>query len=219
MTATFDASEILNRMAERYAALETYVDTTIMSRMMRSENGLYEMISHSAISFSRSSGFRFHFKKHFPRSRDWSHGVVVRANGTTKSWWMGASKEDDATTLSHALAGFAGVSLGASWLVPRLLLPDESESLSPTGLLDLRALGIADVGGRGCVHVVGRHPLTAVRHAFWIDRETLLIRRWYVSPVTENGLSGMTTEIAPSTDVTLDATAFDTETPQYERLP
>ncbi len=213
-----DAVEILNRMAARYAALETYVDTGIVHSMMRSETGLYEMVLHSAISFERSRGFRFHYKAHHPRSPDWHHGVVVWTNGTTKQWWMVNPTMEEPITLSRALAGFTGVSRGAAWLVPRLLLPAESASLSPSALAELRTLGVVQLEGRACIHVVGTQPSTEARLAFWVDRETLLIRRWYMSPLTGAQLSGTVTDIEPRTDVPIDPKLFDTESPRYDLL-
>lgn len=132
--------------------------------------------------FLRPDLFFFEFRSR--RGDDeWDRYVVQRKAGRVRTWWSAHQEDRGPLALKHAIAGATGISGGAAYAVPRLLLPNE---VSGRMTVDARAMRVADAEAdlAGCW--VLEQSLGDRLERLWIDKTTLLIRR-VVEPEHEIG--------------------------------
>jgi hypothetical protein len=107
------ASELLGRVAARYAEIGSYRDTGVV----RQDD---TVVVRFCTAFRRSSGaFRFEF------ARDRLRGLVRRDGGVMHSRYEPKRDEYDEDDFLSAIAGAGGQSMGAASTIPALLLPEE----------------------------------------------------------------------------------------------
>jgi outer membrane lipoprotein-sorting protein len=179
-TAAESAQDVLSKMAQAYASLESYSDSGVVLVRFRADATPEETTFETA--FARPMFFRFAWVSHHPypplrhlerRSVIWFDGTAayLKSEGTSE-----VAKIEPQKSLSSAVAGATGVSAGSAHHVVRLLMPAEISGFS---LKDLKAPTLEtteDVEGTSCHHIRGTTP-QGVQIDIWVAATDHLIRR------------------------------------------
>jgi hypothetical protein len=104
---------------------------------------------------------------------DWDQYAVWTEGSRARTWWTAQPDRDDCPSLGLALAGATGVSGGAAYRVPHLLMPElskKSRGFAAT-LIDS-----PEASEQHCI-VMQLELLSGNHEHLWIDHSTHLIRR------------------------------------------
>jgi hypothetical protein len=179
-SSTRDASEILHRMAERYASARLYEDSGIAIDVDLPDDGGSEG-SRSRIEFETDydrvgGGFRFAYRKTYERffAPDWR---VISREGKGPVRLMEKRGPDATKTydLQAAAGAIAGVSSGTSEYVPQMLLGAPCDYARGDEGLSYRTDGEEVVNGVPCVRLsAGRGERTVI---LWIAKVDHSLRK------------------------------------------
>ena len=173
------ADRILARVAQTYASMQSYKDRGVVLRYLPPDAPPNETSFETA--FTRPALFRFAFVAHhpYPPLRHIAWPAVVWSDGVDSfsryDYGTGPPETHEAKSLALAIAGATGVSGGAAHTVPRLLMP-EIGGFSITELKSNTLLGVENIEGETCYHLVGEAPGIGQIHV-WIGTESALIRK------------------------------------------
>jgi len=209
------AGEILARMAVVYAECDSYQDEGVVWNEFSGFIG-HESSRPFATTFVRGGGFRFEYRTEGRRSLvrlfDEDDRTVIWGTERRARSWSSAHGGDEAS-LGHQLGGEAGVSGGASAMIPRLLSPGILQGRRITELAEPTLVAIEALDGRNCFRVeAGR---SSFRETMWIDAETFLLRRMQDTTELSGGTTCVsTTAYSPRVNVEIDPAVFAFEPPQ-----
>jgi len=165
---------VLHELHERYAALQTYQDEGVVLSQHSGSDFVNE--TKFATHFSRPDRFRFDWQTHHPypplKHITSDHGIWQSATGVY-SWWQGRGTTPVAD-LHLAISGAKGVSGGASYTVPAMLLATEPAFASE--VLTVQAITAAETEGIRC-HCVIAFDVHQRPYRLYIGREDLLLHR------------------------------------------
>jgi hypothetical protein len=120
------AERIIAKMKERYLSSRTYEDTGYVAVITfhKSSNERYSLRGKFETRFDRGSGgFQFDYSEQVGASMKGDKGSVWRHPSTTGQSWLRLNEDlTEEHDLAHGLQALAGVSRGASRIVPLLLL-------------------------------------------------------------------------------------------------
>lgn len=178
MLANESPKELLSRTIATYASLNSYSDTGVV---LGYRQGAEPQETTFETAFARPGRFKFSWIAHHPypplrhvkwRSVFWANDLEVYI------WHMydePSSKAQSVASLELAVAGATGVSSGSAVSVATLLMPN-IRATSVRDLKDVRALGIEDVDGTPCYHLVGSLKGFGEQDV-WIAKTDFLIRK------------------------------------------
>jgi hypothetical protein len=181
------ATEILERVAAVYAALQTYQDKGLVQTAVRTPKRSFIAETPFTTAYHRAGNqFRFEFFVPPPTpmphpmavgTRQW---IIFRSGNQIDEWSFLHIPIDTPLTLRLAVARASGVSSGSAHKIPALLMPEEIGGRTLTANAD-QAVRIDDASlSTGDCYRVQRVPqrrVGAVRQTLWIEKNTLLIRR------------------------------------------
>jgi outer membrane lipoprotein-sorting protein len=176
---------LLERVRQVYAGAKTYRDTGVVTTTYFKPDGTVMMESKKPFStaFVRPDRFRFEYHETRDGDRPSRYLIARDATGKVRRWWDVRPGVEEGGRLYMALAGATGVSDGSANTVPSLLLSDARHGRNWTQLKGLELLDDAETAGRRC-HLV-KHTIPAIPNTpakgsvftYWLDAETLLLRR------------------------------------------
>jgi outer membrane lipoprotein-sorting protein len=173
------ARDVIQRMAKTYAECKSYRDTGTVTTVFKQPARTLSPTVFDTI-FVRPSHFLFHFGEHSgDTSHDRIHYGALWMNGSkVQSWgWRDEPKTKTYGSIDDLVATYTGVSKGAAYTVPRLLLPKEvTGSGVITDLQDVVNTGFETFDGKRCFRITGKDG-NGDSTTVWIDRETYLIRK------------------------------------------
>jgi len=175
--APADAPTLLRKVVQAYASLNSYQDDGTVTRYGRDTPYQIEFTT----SYKSPSLFRFGFSRPHPYA-PLRHIVTKFDLGFdgTAAFYVTTRYEQAATSeptqnLDQAIARATGISSGAAHTISQLLLRDIS-GLSILDLVEARSLDDATFNGVDC-HVISAQPPRGGEWRFWIEKDTLLIRK------------------------------------------
>jgi hypothetical protein len=177
-TVRNEIQETLRRLSRVYANCRTYEDWGTVREIVPNASGQRQTLEDFfSTAFDRArKRFKFEFRGGVPaRGRDASC-LVWRKGSTVRFWHALDGRIEPRKNLSLGLASAAGLTLGASFQVPRLLQPGEIDCRGLLELDDLRMEPDDEFNGCACRRFSGRFP-SGSRLTVWIERETWLILR------------------------------------------
>jgi hypothetical protein len=180
MTEEEKCKKIIAEMHAVYAAMHSYADRGVVLR--RLDEGEPPNETRFEMLFKRPGFFRFAWISHHPylplRHIEW-HSVIWANDTGAFNWHMhntesstGKRKDE---SLEMAIAGATGVSGGAAYTVPTLLMPSE-DYFSFAGLQRLHLADTVREDGVLCHQLMGIHEAVGTVEA-WIGVEDHLLRR------------------------------------------
>jgi cytochrome c biogenesis protein CcmG, thiol:disulfide interchange protein DsbE len=157
-------------MATAYRGFTSYADHGALKA--RFSTGVVRTLTFDT-AFKRPNGFRFEYDEDADRAKPF---VIWTDGGHARSmWYLKPGVVTDDTSVRNPVGTAAGVSSGASVLIPQLLAP-EVLGVSPLGGLEALTLaGVEPIDGHPSFHVHGSVRTWAVD--LWIDRDSYLVRR------------------------------------------
>lgn len=174
------AQELLRDVVARYAAMSSYTDSGVVRQWFKASDAPRE--TQFSTSFRRPAFFRFEFSSPhpFPPLRHIITKHVVGSDGKTA---YSLTKEHEGTprleteeSLSMAVAGATGISVGAAHTIGRLLF-HEVGGVSLLDLTDPRFNEETEIDGLSCYSVIARHP-KGPELELWIETDTLVLRKF-----------------------------------------
>lgn len=171
---TFQAHEVLGRMAKTYVDCKSYRDSGVVkSVLIIPVIGIQTTEKPFATAFVRPDRFRFEFKA--MGSGGGSRFIVWQDGNDVKTWWDLKPGVVKVESLGLALAGPTGVSGGSAHTIPALLLPREVGGRRLTDITEPKRVDDAKIDNADCFVVDGQfgdRPMT-----LWIDKRTFLVRQ------------------------------------------
>lgn len=169
-----DPDAILARMHEVYADAETYQDTGVVETIMDFGDRKQTMTKTFSIAFKRPGSIKIEwidtqFGGQKTRSVLWSDGKL------TQTFWEQLNQVQKSESLMMGIAGATGVSGGAAYTVPSMLLNNlKMPALSMlTNLKFRKEETFEDVR---CYVIVGKHP-AGYDYILWIGKSDYLLRK------------------------------------------
>lgn len=165
---------VLHELQERYATLQTYQDEGVLLSQLPGSDFVNE--TKFLTFFRRPDRFRFDWTSHHPypplKHLTTDHCIWQSAKGVF-TWCQdrGTMPEDN---LHLAISGAKGVSGGASYTVPAMLLATEPVFASER--LTVQAITEAETEGIDCYCVVAFDPLKRP-YRLYIGRDDRLLHR------------------------------------------
>jgi hypothetical protein len=164
------AAELLKRMADVYASMQTYADCGIVNTHLTVGNDSRVVRKPFATWFERPGRFLFKFQ-----TEEKGHLRVIHRNGGCTSLIEGGEEVED-LGLNMAVGAMTGISSGSSHTIPRLLMPSEVGGWSLENIEAASKQGEQDVDGVLCHIIVGRHH---DKHEvkLWLEDHNFMIRQ------------------------------------------
>jgi outer membrane lipoprotein-sorting protein len=170
------ADQILNLVAETYKHCTTYSDSGVLTT---TDTPGRTRTSNFSTAFVRPDRFRFEYHDENLVTHGPDLYLVWRQGQDVRFWSDLATDVKSAVSsgiaLHSAIAMATGVTLGSSFLIPSLLLPDEISGRYLTDMKSATRLDDARLGEVNCFRIQGK--LAKYSTTIWIDSKTLLIRK------------------------------------------
>jgi hypothetical protein len=201
------AGDILQQVAEAYAACATYVDQGVQyTKWIKPEEPEDKKAFRTA--FIRPEHLRFEY------AARWKSGlsnmiVYMDGNAIQSKWNRRSPNIRPETSLTTALAGTGWI--GA--LIPRLLLPAMVESWSILQLKSIEREADETFDGKACYRIKGHHPSGSSDEPIqlWIDKQTRLILKIERISKSKDYFTRETTIFNPYININLTAAKLDFE--------
>lgn len=168
-----DPKAILVKMSHRYGTFSSYEDVGIVvSTIDRATGGDIEKKPFKTF-FARPRLFRFEWIDYFP----WKDGrlYVIWSNGRAAFSYSQPDRYEEKESLELAIAGATGISRGAAYTIPTMLMNDRS-GFTFTDLNNPKLANEEMFEGELCYHVTGRHSSGAL-YDLWISKRDYLLRK------------------------------------------
>lgn len=164
---------ILKKAAERYAALSSYQDVGVV--IITYDEGTSGGIEKQPFKlfFNRPNQFRFEWID-YGSQRNGRLRIVWSEGKETFTYWE-PDKYEKEESLEMAIAGATGVSSGAAYHIPNLLMP-EMDGWVTTDLKKTTLLGEEMFEGELCYRIKGFDPRQNVNEV-WIGKRDFLVRK------------------------------------------
>ncbi len=166
-----EADQILARVATAYAECRSYRDEGVVTTTFYNGRKRTERLPFST-RFVRPDGFLFEFRSRRGED-DWDQYAIWNESGQTRSWWSIRPGVEIAKTLRLALAGATGVSSGAAFRVPHLLMPTLGGRPAPGPACLIASPEAAKLN---CVIVEIPRHCGGVKQ-YWIEETSFLVRK------------------------------------------
>jgi hypothetical protein len=173
------AQELLREVVARYAAMSSYMDSGVVRQWFKAGEAPHE--TQFSTSFKKPAFFRFEFSSPHPFA-PLRHIITRHVVGSDGKTAYSLTKEHEATphleteeSLSMAVAGATGISVGAAHTIGRLLLP-EVGGVSLLDLIHARFKEETEVDSVSCYCISARHP-KGPELELWVETDTLVIRK------------------------------------------
>ncbi|MNQ35642.1 hypothetical protein D3C85_491330 [compost metagenome] len=178
MTRFSSARDLLEEVASRYRAMDSYADSGFVQELDRPKSSPMSFVT----TFRRPADFKFRFSSPHPyRPRRYliSHSQVGLDAGNPYYWsqhYNSPAELEQEESLLMAVAGATGVSRGSAFTIWSLLFREEGDDLFST-LARPRFRKFACVDGVRC------HRVAAIHRGFrridiYIGVDDLLLRGW-----------------------------------------
>lgn len=209
------ADDLLARTRAAYKALRSYADTGTVLVESQSPGAALTTERHTfATNYRAPRHFLFDFKGDPNAGGD---RVVVWSDGTDFQSWWSSTQVHERYPKGQGATAFGTTSFptkGAVIQIPSLLFADAELHSPLTDAKDLKTGGSETVAGRPCTKVtaiVQGHFGAARPTTFWIDTETLLVRKMLEdSPqgATAGTIERVTTTFQPQANPQLEESRF-----------
>lgn len=219
-TAAETPEQVLDRMVEVYADLQTYRDRGEVITVFRTDNGSWSDAIRFSTAFARDGGslayptfrgrsvepgpkaplFRFDFRHRAGRNGPWYDFVVWADGEDIRTWWDVHERVETHSRISEAIAYPMGVSGLSSANVPGMLFGTLSPLLNLSSVSDQ---GNEIIDGTACRKLQAEPYGTGERWTLWIDRETYLLRRVLILREIDSAEVVATTTYFPEVDIEL----------------
>jgi len=172
-----EARDILEAMGRAYAACRSYRDVGVVThRVEHPYRDEHVIVTQTfSTSFVRPGRFRFEFRSTFlpTLTRAPVRHVVWASDHDVRTWWDLRPEVKRPRSLSMAVGGATGISMGSAHTVPAMLMAE----IGGRRLSRLRAASVERllVDGVACIRI----GLVNDRTEIEIDATTLLLRRIY----------------------------------------
>ncbi len=170
------AEEIIKKMEKKYSSCASYRDTGVVTTVFNQDSGktrTAEVLFNTYLV--RPDRFRFDWRSKHPIPNAPFRQSVVWHNGKSAYLYLEPDMYEPMVDLKMAIAGATGVSDGAAYHVPLMLLPDLDGSLS-SRTSSPKLVGEETFEGVECyvIEIVlrGKQPQT-----MWIGKQDFLLRR------------------------------------------
>lgn len=177
---SLDAGQILQQMGTVYANARSYRDSGMIEEVVQTEGMTITTEKPFQIAFQRRPArFRFEFTEEqglqLADGTSRNAYIVWRRGNDIRSWWDIRPNQVIHANMEIALAGPTGISRGAAFYTPALLLPEEVDSPSFFTLANPTRLDDAPCGDFLCARIQG--TLNGGTYTVWLDRHHYLIRQ------------------------------------------
>jgi|HubBroStandDraft_2_1064218.scaffolds.fasta_scaffold55912_1 hypothetical protein len=186
---------------DAYASWRSYRDSGSVQTRSFSPDGTATRVSERPFCTAFVRPDRFRFECRTEAGKGWNRYIVWARSSLVQTWWDTLSRAQEPQSLDLALAGATGISLGSAHTVAALLMPAEISGPRLNDLAGLELLGERAIDGRDCYQLSGRYPETSPEDherartselqmtgrrfsrpryspsSFWIEKDTLLLRR------------------------------------------
>jgi hypothetical protein len=172
MTASLQ--DVISRVAAAYGTCLSYRDEGVVTTTFF-RPGKHTQRKLFSTRFLRGQGILFEFRTRRGED-DWDQyalwGEISRAN----TWWSIMPDREKGISLESAIAGATGVSGGAAYRTPKLLMPELGASWLDRASTSGTVLIVPEATTLSCV-VIECPPNLGEPEQVWIDTSTFLIRR------------------------------------------
>lgn len=211
-----DPVELLERVREKYAALDSYSDTGVVVLEEKPIGSTLIRERHTfATRYQAPRSFYFDFRKGSGASGE--RFVIWSPGDTFNSWWSatGVKEEYPRGEGANAFAIGALPTSGTALLIPALLFRNAGLQGPLVTLVEPKYGGTQKIDGRLMHVLTGAVPLNhwspGLRvTSLWVDAETLMIRKVFEDTPTGQGdvVQRTTTTFEPKTGAALDDAHF-----------
>jgi hypothetical protein len=178
------ADQIIALVTETYKSCGTYRDSGVATTLFIHPDGRTDTEKQPfTTAFVRPGRFRFEYRHEFFQNQEKpgtplkpNRHIIWRQGQDVRTWWDIRPGVETQSSLHLALAGAYGVSSASSGEIPALLLPQEVSGGRLRYLHEPTRLQNAELGNVNCIRIQGQDYETNLV-TFWIDSNTLLIRR------------------------------------------
>ena len=203
------AQQIINDMTAVYAACTSYADEGEVTTIFIQTTGNSTNVKPFSTAFVRPSNFRFEYQDKRGKS-EWNSYIIWKAEDSIKTWWSIKPEIQSPKDLTVALATAAGVSSGASTIVPSLLIPEVSMYNRFKFFSDLKLIGEEKINDKAAYKIEGtdlRKNIVTV----WIDKEKLLAVKIFEKHKFDKFKTETTTTFKPQINIKIaqDKLAFN----------
>ena len=168
------AQEVFQRMFDTYANCETYFDEGYQNTTHIEDSGNWSERIDFSTAFVRPDRFRFEYQEKesmFSTTRY----IIWRSGDEISRWWDLTPRVEHLESLSLAIGGAAGVSLGTSENIPTLLTPEEFEWVVLGGYNSLKRVSDRKVSGTRCYVIEAMDD--GAKRTVYIGKKDYLVRR------------------------------------------
>jgi len=173
------AAQVLQAMAEKYAACRSYFDKGLVRTIFINLDGSRRVDDRPfTTAFVRNDRFRYEFSQQMGKRE--VHYIVWSDGSAAQTWWDIGSPKLKTMTLGIALAGGTGISGSSASTIPTLLLPDQVNAYKLSALA--RSVREPDevVDGVNCIRVQGEFGFNRPQSiTVWIEKQTGLVRQMF----------------------------------------
>lgn len=170
--------DFLKEMVRKYAFCRSYRDTGRVEQRLQTVGGPASA-SHLEFrtAFQRPDGFKFEFHSEVPT---WRNHYVIWTDWTgIRRWWTAQPGIRSIASIGMAIAEATGVSMCSAYRVPTLLIPETAGRTLLSLLGEQLVAGEEIVDGRVCSMLSRIDPKTNLTRSIWIDKQELLIRKFF----------------------------------------
>lgn len=171
--AGLTGQDVLRKVAEVYAAAESYEDEGVVVTKFSGGTSHTRSLPFKTV-FTRPSALRYEFKDGSNRMVVWSDEKGFH------NWWSVQPGVKDFDTIELAMAGPSGVSGGSATAITTLLLPDMNWGLRVTELAKPKLAAKEKINGVTCLKIEGA-AIDGTVVSVWIDEETHAVHRTFES--------------------------------------
>jgi hypothetical protein len=172
----FEAEEILDQVRAAYATCKSYRDEGVVTTTFFG-SGKSTHRKPFSTRFARGEGFLFEFRARRGED-DWDQYAIWTEGSIAKNWWSLMPSRDiiGDGSLEMAIAGATGVSEGAAYTVPLLLMPEIDRYESKRSKSKAVIIEEPEANSQGLV-VIERAIPESGREQLWIHPTSFLIMR------------------------------------------
>jgi hypothetical protein len=173
-------NDIFANVRDAYRDVTSYQDSGAVFTRLRHDEEPSELRFQTW--FARPLNFRFDWRDHhpYPPLRHIVTNYSIRATGEIASAWQDDPHHEEANSLSMAIAGATGISQGAAYEIPNLLMPEIVAGHGFERLGGLAYEGAEQREGVLC-HVVSGHDRHQGATRLWIGVDDWFVRTMWNS--------------------------------------
>jgi len=176
---TDTAKNIIIQMADTYKDCKSYLDSGVVKTTFFMKKGPYVDNKPFTTAFVRPGRFRFAFRSQLPMPKAKpTHCIIWVKNKEILVWKDAKSGIQKETSLSDAIADFAGTSGGASQTIPVLIKASKVGGRSVSEIQQPKRLKDSLQDGVICYLIQGKRMASSTSFiTLWISKKTFLIHR------------------------------------------